>query len=253
MNRIVISLIIMVQISISYGFLHHSSNSIASVKRASRYSTNMLTSRRQSAAINCGRLMDNRDVKSYYFRGLISSCHSLPYNMKQFHSLSTSRPSSLQMGKNSNNDHLKLDDQSKKYIQTLVKDMMLSSLDEFAAESLQNGSNLDLSDMQSQTDTNPSNDEDLLNSVIRIYCTHSEPNFNMPWQRRKQESSTSSGFIIHTSNRHHHPDQSPRSYILTNAHSVEYGSIIQVKKRQSEKKYLARALAGMLDPTICAF
>ena len=71
----------------------------------------------------------------------------------------------------------------------------------------------------------------LLDSVIRIYCTHTEPNFSMPWQRTKQEFSTSSGFVI------------PGNRILTNAHSVEYGSLVQVKKRQSEDKYVARVLA----------
>jgi hypothetical protein len=72
----------------------------------------------------------------------------------------------------------------------------------------------------------------LLNGVVRISCTHSEPNFLLPWQRKKQEFSSSSGFII------------DNERILTNAHSVEYGSLIQVKKRQSEKKYLASVVAG---------
>lgn len=31
--------------------------------------------------------------------------------------------------------------------------------------------------------------------------------------------------------------------ILTNAHAVEYGSLIQVKKRQCEKKYVASVVA----------
>lgn len=73
----------------------------------------------------------------------------------------------------------------------------------------------------------------LIDGVVRIYCTHSEPNFGMPWQRTKQDFSTSSGFIIESTSRQ----------ILTNAHAVEYGSLIQVKKRQSEKKYVASVLA----------
>lgn len=71
----------------------------------------------------------------------------------------------------------------------------------------------------------------LLNGVVRIYCTHSQPNFGMPWQRVKQEFSSSTGFIIE-GNR-----------ILTNAHAVEYGSLIQVKKRSCEKKYVASVIA----------
>lgn len=83
-----------------------------------------------------------------------------------------------------------------------------------------------------EEDSGVNNQNKMLNSVLRISCTHSEPNFGMPWQRQKQESSTSSGFVI--SNRR----------IITNAHSVEYGSLIQVKKRESEKKFLANVVAG---------
>ena len=71
----------------------------------------------------------------------------------------------------------------------------------------------------------------LLDGVVRVYATHSQPNHLQPWQRMRQEFSTSSGFII-AGNR-----------ILTNAHAVEYGSLIQVKKRQSESKYVARVEA----------
>ncbi len=92
-----------------------------------------------------------------------------------------------------------------------------------------NGISDSLQDIKSRV--SDGNSPDLLNSVIRVYCTHSCPNFGMPWQRTKQEFSTSTGFVI-GGNR-----------ILTNAHAVEYGSIIQVKKRQSEDKYLAKVIA----------
>ena len=36
----------------------------------------------------------------------------------------------------------------------------------------------------------------LTNGVVRIYCTHSPPNFGMPWQRLRQEFSTSTGFVL---------------------------------------------------------
>lgn len=74
-------------------------------------------------------------------------------------------------------------------------------------------------------------EERILNGVVRIFCTHSSPNFHMPWQRQKQEYSTSSGFVI-----------SGRR-ILTNAHAIEYGALIQVKTRQSEQKYVANVVA----------
>lgn len=70
-----------------------------------------------------------------------------------------------------------------------------------------------------------------LDGVVRVFCTHSEPNYEMPWQRQRQEFSTSSGFAI------------GGKRILTNAHSIEHGSVIQVKKRQSEKKYVAKVIA----------
>ena len=70
----------------------------------------------------------------------------------------------------------------------------------------------------------------MLNAVVRIYCTHSQPSFSMPWQRTRQDFSTSTGFII----------QGRR--ILTNAHALEYSSLIQVKKRNEEKKYVATAM-----------
>ena len=94
-------------------------------------------------------------------------------------------------------------------------------------------SNSDYSEVDSKlTDRHGCDQNTLLNGVLRIYCTHSEPNFAMPWQRLRQSSSTSSGFII------------DGHRILTNAHAVEYGSLVQVKKRQSEKKYLASVVAG---------
>ena len=75
----------------------------------------------------------------------------------------------------------------------------------------------------------------VLDSVIRIFCTHTEPDFSMPWQRTRSESTTSSGFVIST--------KSGKLQILTNAHAVEYGSVIQVKKRSSERKTVAKLVA----------
>lgn len=44
----------------------------------------------------------------------------------------------------------------------------------------------------------------------QVFCMHSEPNYSLPWQRKRQFSSTSSGFII------------SGKRILTNAHSVDH-------------------------------
>ena len=55
-----------------------------------------------------------------------------------------------------------------------------------------------------------------MDAVVKVYCVHSEPNYSLPWQRKRQYASTSSGFIVASGK-----DQ---PYLLTNAHSVEYHS-----------------------------
>lgn len=73
--------------------------------------------------------------------------------------------------------------------------------------------------------------ERTLDSVLRVYCTHVQPSFAAPWQRLQQVSSTSSGFVIEGRR------------VITNAHSVEYGSIIQLRKRGDDTKWVAELLA----------
>ena len=40
----------------------------------------------------------------------------------------------------------------------------------------------------------------------QVFCVHSEPNYSLPWQRKRQFSSTGSGFLL------------PDRRILPNAH-----------------------------------
>lgn len=70
-----------------------------------------------------------------------------------------------------------------------------------------------------------------MDSVVKVFCVHTEPNFSLPWQRKRQFSSSSSGFVI-----------SGRR-ILTNAHSVEHYTQVKLKKRGSDTKFLATVLA----------
>ena len=42
---------------------------------------------------------------------------------------------------------------------------------------------------------------------------HTEPNYSLPWQRKRQYSSSSSGFVV---------SHGGRNWLLTNAHSVDY-------------------------------
>ena len=124
--------------------------------------------------------------------------------------------------------------------ESLALDVLNILLDKFGDLSSVIGNDSDQDDDDIDVDNDNDDDDDdgdindrskLFDGVIRVYCTHSQPSFSMPWQRQKQEFSTSTGFII-DGNR-----------ILTNAHAVEYGSLIQVKKRQSEKKYVASVVA----------
>lgn len=70
-----------------------------------------------------------------------------------------------------------------------------------------------------------------MDAVVKVFCVHTEPNFSLPWQRKRQYSSSSSGFVI------------GGRRLLTNAHSVEHHTQVKLKKRGSDTKYLATVLA----------
>ncbi|GMG99341.1 hypothetical protein Nepgr_001181 [Nepenthes gracilis] len=70
-----------------------------------------------------------------------------------------------------------------------------------------------------------------MDAVLKVFCVHTEPNFSLPWQRKRQYSSSSSGFTI------------AGRRVLTNAHSVEHHTQVKLKKRGSDTKYLATVLA----------
>jgi hypothetical protein len=56
-----------------------------------------------------------------------------------------------------------------------------------------------------------------MDAVVKVYCVHTEPNYSLPWQRKRQFATTSTGFMINTGGGSHR-------WLLTNAHSVEYHS-----------------------------
>ena len=74
-----------------------------------------------------------------------------------------------------------------------------------------------------------------LDAVVKVYATHNDPDFLIPWQRKHQTSSTSSGFVINV------PGIGIR--VMTNAHSVEYGSVVQVQRRGDDEKHEAIVVA----------
>ncbi|QDZ24599.1 DegP-like serine protease [Chloropicon primus] len=76
----------------------------------------------------------------------------------------------------------------------------------------------------------------LLDAVVKVYCLHSEPSFSMPWQRSRQYSSYSTGFVIES------PSGKGKGWLLTNAHSVAFSTVVKVKKRGDDRKYTAKVL-----------
>lgn len=74
-------------------------------------------------------------------------------------------------------------------------------------------------------------DVSLLNAVVKVYCTHTEPDYSLPWQKQRQYTSTGSAFMI------------GGGKLLTNAHCVEYHTQVKVKRRGDDTKYVATVLA----------
>jgi len=68
-------------------------------------------------------------------------------------------------------------------------------------------------------------------AVFKLIVTHVEPNYSLPWQQRRQTSSTSSAFLI------------PGGRILTNAHCVESATVVRIKKRGDDRKFIATVVA----------
>lgn len=72
-----------------------------------------------------------------------------------------------------------------------------------------------------------------LDSVVKVWCVHSTPNFSLPWQRRRQYRSSGSGFVI----------DAKRRVILTNAHCIEWHTQVKVQRRGCDTKHLAKVVS----------
>ncbi|XP_020550799.1 protease Do-like 2, chloroplastic [Sesamum indicum] len=70
-----------------------------------------------------------------------------------------------------------------------------------------------------------------LNAVVKVYCTHTAPDYSLPWQKQRQYTSTGSAFMIGDGK------------LLTNAHCVEHNTQVKVKRRGDDTKYVAKVLA----------
>jgi hypothetical protein len=65
-----------------------------------------------------------------------------------------------------------------------------------------------------------------MDAVIKVECVHTEPNFSLPWQRKRQYPSSSSGFVVNSGG---------QRYLLTNAHSVDYYTQVRLPTLKSNK------------------
>ncbi|XP_058077873.1 protease Do-like 2, chloroplastic isoform X2 [Magnolia sinica] len=65
---------------------------------------------------------------------------------------------------------------------------------------------------QQVNDTENLQDATFLNAVVKVYCTHTAPDYSLPWQKQRQYTSTGSAFMI------------GEGKLLTNAHCVEHGT-----------------------------
>ncbi|RQO87252.1 hypothetical protein POPTR_002G207200v4 [Populus trichocarpa] len=78
-------------------------------------------------------------------------------------------------------------------------------------------------------------DAAFLDAVVKVYCTHTEPDYSLPWQKQRQYTSTGSAFMI------------GNGKLLTNAHCVEHYTQVKVKRRGDDTKYVAKVLARGVD------
>jgi len=69
---------------------------------------------------------------------------------------------------------------------------------------------------------------DVTNSIVKVFATKSTPNYKYPWQTSKIAKFTGSGAIV------------SGNFILTAAHVVSNAKILEVKKENDPKKYIAK-------------
>ncbi|KAL5701456.1 Protease Do-like 2 [Ranunculus cassubicifolius] len=69
----------------------------------------------------------------------------------------------------------------------------------------------------------------------QVYCTHTAPDYSLPWQKQRQYTSTGSAFMIGDGK------------LLTNAHCVEHDTQVKVKRRGDDTKFVAKVLARGIE------
>ncbi|CAN4101195.1 unnamed protein product [Withania somnifera] len=84
----------------------------------------------------------------------------------------------------------------------------LTAIKSFDLQKKGKGVLLDSKDQQ--VETGSIQDAAFLNAVVKVYCTHTAPDYSLPWQKQRQYTSTGSAFMIGDGK------------LLTNAHCVEH-------------------------------
>lgn len=74
-----------------------------------------------------------------------------------------------------------------------------------------------------------------MEAVVKVDCVHTEPNYSLPWQRKRQFTSTSTGFIIQGR-------REGERWLLTNAHSVDYHTQVHPRGTDSITKHACQSL-----------
>ncbi len=73
----------------------------------------------------------------------------------------------------------------------------------------------------------------------QVYCVHTEPNYSLPWQRKRQATSTSSGFMVMFGGKRR---------LLTNAHSVDYYTQVSSQRGAGAPSPRCRHSSCTLEP-----
>nr|XP_016497272.1 PREDICTED: protease Do-like 2, chloroplastic isoform X2 [Nicotiana tabacum] len=102
----------------------------------------------------------------------------------------------------------------------------LASIKSFGLQ--RKGKGVLLDSKEQQVETSSIQDAAFLNAVVKVYCTHTAPDYSLPWQKQRQYTSTGSAFMIGDGK------------LLTNAHCVEHDTQVKVKKRGDDTKYVAK-------------
>lgn len=71
-----------------------------------------------------------------------------------------------------------------------------------------------------------------LDACCKVYALHNEPNWQQPWQRKSQNNSSASAFVVRN------PASGERA-LITNTHAVEYASMVKVRARGADERYVA--------------